>query len=219
MPTASLALTNRELLASLRGTVPPRGLSWTHNSPPLEALRGTDARSLFLGIATNITHADPDLSPFLRELGGVPLAIELIAYRATAHSSLHDLWREWVRRGIEIAIDPDVPPGRLTSVERSIDLSLRSRRIREEGRRLFSILGRLPGGISSADCEIILGVDLMDANEQILKTGLAFHHNGRIDLLPPIRDFASRRHAPSVEDLNVGRRHYLNLVSDEGPRF
>ena len=67
---------------------------------------------------------------FLDALGGVPLAVELVALRAAGETALRELWAEWQRRGVVLAAHPDLPPDhRLTSLTRSLDLSWQSRRL------------------------------------------------------------------------------------------
>jgi hypothetical protein len=138
------------LLCSYRGYTGPAAPAFPHQ-PVVPPLPDEAARRLFLELAPRIRPDDPHLAPFLRELGGVPLAIELLALRAAPHDALAELWDDWQRRGVELAKDPDLPGGRLTSLVRSIDLSWRSTKLHEEGRRLFRLLGALPAGMARED--------------------------------------------------------------------
>lgn len=203
------------LLASLRGGTAPASPAWSlvTELPPLAP---DDARALFLGIARKIRPDDPDLAPFLAELGGVPLAIELVGRRAEPLDRLTGLWRDWQRRGTELARDPDLPEERRTSVLRSVDLSLHSTRLHEEGRRLLALLGLSPAGMAREDREALLDDDATEAERQLLAIGLAVAADGRLDLLPPVRD-AVRRLAPA-EQAAVDRWccHYLRLVAKLG---
>jgi hypothetical protein len=141
------------LLCSYRGHTAPAALAFPHQPvvPPLPPLPPDAARRLFLELAPRTRPDDPHLEPFLLELGGVPLAIELVALRAAPHNTLADLWSDWQRLGVELARDPDLLEGRLTSLPRSIDLSWRSTRLHDEGRRLFRLLGALPAGMVRED--------------------------------------------------------------------
>jgi len=198
------------LLCSYRGHTAPAAPAFSHQ-PVLPPLPPDAARRLFLELAPRIRPDDPHLVPFLRELGGVPLAIELVALRAAPHDTLAELWGDWQRRGVELATDPDLPEGRLTSLVRSIDLSWRSTRLHDEGRRLFRLLGVLPAGMAREDRAALLGDDTTEAARQLLAIGLAVSSDGRLDLLPPVRDYARHRGTPERAEQALWVEHFLGL--------
>lgn len=206
------------LLVSLRGNVAPTGPAFAHQQV-LGPLPEDAAQRLFLDLARHIDPCDPALRPLLRDLGGVPLAIELIAIRAAPHSFLGDIWEEWQRRGIVLATHPDFQEGRMTSLVRSIDLSVQSPRLHAPGRRLFWLLGQLAGGMARVDAAILLDNDATEAKRQLLATGLAFSHGpDRMDLLPPVRQFARTILQVPVEDAqSPWCAHYLGLAAALGP--
>ena len=177
------------LLASFRGDETVHGAAWAprHTVRPLSE---ADSRALFFDIAQTIPDSDPHLPDLLSELGGVPLAICLIARRAARHTGLAELWAEWQTAGAAVARLPGAAQGRLTSVPRSIAFSLRSSRLTDPGQRLFRLLGCLPAGIAAADRQALLGGDSLTAFEQVLGVGLAIQRDGRLDLLPPVRRYA-----------------------------
>ena len=70
------------LLCSLRGTAAPASPRWTRPPTLLRPLPTDEARRLFLELAPGIAADDPHLAVFLEALGGVPLAVELVALRA-----------------------------------------------------------------------------------------------------------------------------------------
>ena len=211
---------NISLLASLRGTAPPPSPRWTRRPTTLQPLPEDEARRLFLDLAPNVAEDDPHLPRFLRALGGVPLAVELVALQAAGANTLRELWEEWQRRGPELAAHPDqTPDHRLTSLARSLDLSWQSRRLRDEGRRLFRLLGQLPAGISDDDRVALLGDASAEAARQLRAVGLAFERAGRIDLLPPVRDYARSVQPPDRVDVESWVRHYLSLAEDVGGRI
>jgi tetratricopeptide (TPR) repeat protein len=152
----------------------------------------------------------------LKALGGVPLAVELVALRAAGDTPLAELWSEWQRRGVRLAEHPDQDPGRLTSLGRSLDLSWNSRRLRDPGRRLFRFLGALPAGMADADRQTLFGADAAEAARQVSTVGLAFRKGGRLDLLPPVRDYARAAHPPEGDEPALWCRHYLGLARDTG---
>jgi len=206
------------LLCSYRGHTAPAAPAFPHQ-PVVPPLPDDAARRLFLELAPRIRPADPHLAPFLRDLGGVPLAIELVALRAAPHDTLAELWDDWQRRGVELAKDPDLPEGRLTSLPRSIDLSWRSTRLHEEGRGLFRMLGALPAGMAREDRAALLGDDATEAARQLLAIGLAVASEGRLDLLPPVRDAARRLAPATAAETDRWCRRYLGLLTELGPQI
>jgi hypothetical protein len=208
------------LLASLRGGVAPPSPRWTLRPTQLSPLGFDEAKRLFLELAPGIAADDPHLGEFLKQLGGVPLAVELVALRAGPDSDLGEVWGEWQRRRVALITHPDLPPEhRLTSLARSLDLSWRSPRLHDEGQRLFRLLGQVPAGIADADRAALLGDAASVAARQLRTVGLAFARDGRLDLLPPVRDYARGVHPPDGPDAELWARHYLALARDVGPRI
>jgi tetratricopeptide (TPR) repeat protein len=209
------------MIVALRGADVPLRPGWTMAPVRVEPLDRASSMKLFTSIADRISESDPHLLPLLDGLGGVPLAIELLAYRAAPYESLEDLWVEWKERGTSLARLPNAPApeGRLTSIERSIDLSLRSPRLRESGLALFRLLGALPAGLAPKDRTALLGSGGSEAAHQLLSVGLALQRRGRLDLLPPVRDMARRLHSLDGEEAKPWRLHYLHLAQEVGPRL
>lgn len=189
------------LLASQRGSQIIQGLAWTlvHR---LNVLERSDAAKLFLKIAHFKNPTDPFFSKFMGALGGLPLAIVLVALRAHGNSSLAKLWSEWVRIGTKLAGRPGFDPTRHTSLTVSIELSLNSPRLNEEAKRLFAILGRTPDGLSERERNMISGDGSFILEETLCWVGLAFDRDDRLRLLPPIREYARRLPLPPEDDLN-----------------
>lgn len=46
--------------------------------------------------------------------------------------------------------------------------------------------------------------------------GLAFARDGRLDLMPPVREHASRSYRPEGEDSERWQEHYLSLLRNQG---
>jgi tetratricopeptide (TPR) repeat protein len=211
-----LSVPSINILACIRGNVAPPLGSWTLPPIILLPLEDRHAAKLFLSVASNISSTDEALQLLLKELGGVPLAIQLTAYRAAPYKELTEILIEWQHRGILLASHPDLPATRLTSVERSIDLSLQSTRLRDEGRRLFQMLGQAPAGMSRDTRVAMLGVDAAEGGRQLLAIGLALERGDRLDLLPPVRDLARRINPLAEAECKKFRHHFLALVSSLG---
>jgi tetratricopeptide (TPR) repeat protein len=217
----SLAATpDVSLLASLRGRVAPLSPLWARQFR-LSDLEPEEARAMFRAHAPLVAEDDPHLARFLDELGGNPLAIQLVAGRAAAHETLADLWADWQALGPKLARNSEMPERhRHASLANSIEFSLASRRLDESGRRLFRLLGALPAGIAREDRVVLLGLEKgSDGADQLLRLGLAYTEHDRLDLLPPIRRHALARHAPQGEDAQGWARHLLQLTEELGERF
>jgi tetratricopeptide (TPR) repeat protein len=206
------------LLASIRGNEPPGGLRWTRQRT-LHPLEWPHDRDLFLDIAQDINADDPQLEPLLKELGGIPLAVELIAQQAAAHDTVSAILDEWRRVGSVLARRRGVEPSRLTSLEISLELSFNSQRLGDAGQRMFSILAQLPAGIAEEDVKALFEDTAFEARHGLLSCGLAFERAGRLDLLPPVRDHARRLHPPVESDAALWRNYFLTLARDRGARI
>jgi tetratricopeptide (TPR) repeat protein len=206
------------LLASIRGNEPPAGLRWTRQRT-MHPLESPFDRDLFLDIAQDIKADDPHLEPLLGELGGVPLVVELVALQAAAHDALSSSLDEWHRIGSTFARRRGIEPSRLTALDISLELSFNSQRLGESGRRLFSVLGQLPAGIGAEDLKTLFKDSTFEARHGLLACGLGFERNGRLDLLPPVRDHSRRFHAPLEADAVLWRNHFLALAQDHGDRL
>ena len=213
------ALPDLALLASLRGSEAPDSPAWSRILD-LEPLPRDAARGLFLTFARRIKPNDALLDRFLDALGDVPLAVELVARRAAPHTSLAGLWGDWQRRGVQLALHPNLKDAdRHSSLLRSIDLSLQSTRLRDEGCRLFRLLGLSPAGMAPDDRTAPLGDDATEAERQLLAIGLAVQRGDRLDLLPPVRDAVRHLALAVADERQSWCRHYLDLARKEGARI
>lgn len=200
------------LLASFRGIDRVGGIAWTLEHHVAE-LDDTDAADLFCRVAAKDFHTDPHFTDFIGALGGIPLAIELVAAHAHGRRSVADLWTQWQRIGSKLAAHPDYGADRLSSLPHSIELSLQSGRLDAEAHRLFKLLGQLPAGIAAEDRDSLIGDGGHAAAAALLRVGLAVERgDARLDLLPPIRDHAARRYPPVESDAAAWPTHYLRLA-------
>ena len=212
---AVAAIPGVALLASFRGRDRVGGPAWALVHP-VDRLKPPFDRDLFCRIARRAFDGDVHLPLFLTALEGIPLAIELVAARAHGRTSLAALWTQWTKIGSELAAHPDFDAGRLTSLPHSIELSLRSSRMTDVGHRLFRLLGQLPAGITAEDRDELLGADGFNAEEALLRIGLAVERANRLDLLSPVRDHARRQHAPQPPDDTAWPAWYLGLARRRG---
>ncbi len=210
------AISGLAILASFRGRDIVRGPAWALIHPITELDRPNSA-DLFCRVAQRDFSGDPYLDKFVEALGGIPLAIELVAGRAGGETPLAGVWDQWTRYGTEFAINPDFDGDRLSSLPRSIELSLQSSRMNDDAWGLFRLLGQLPAGIGPDDRDILIGKTEFDAAHRLARIGLAVERNGRLDLLPPIREHAARFHPPWGAP--KWPEHYLALCADVADKF
>jgi tetratricopeptide (TPR) repeat protein len=199
------------IIASMRGREPPNNIRWTLQRH-IRQLDESHARQIFLAIAPSISPEDLNLSPLLHELGGIPLAIELTACRARVFNTLDEIWQNWRKKGVAIARTRNTEVSRLTSLEKSIHLSLTSPRLGSASLKLFRLLGQLPGGVAPEDVDALFGDEAFDAKSDLLGLDLVIERDTRLDLLPPIRDYAQRHYAAERQERDRCYSHYLRLA-------
>jgi len=166
-------------------------------------------RKIFLTHAENLKPDQAELDTFLAELGGLPLAIYLVARKADALGDFSSLKTLWERKKTEVL---RVGSG---AAEESLALVLQVSmdQILQNGRKLASILGLLPGGMSRADLVHLLPENWPEALEQLAEVGLIQAKPGRLTTLEPIREYFAEQvpaGEPRKEELFV---HYLGLAA------
>jgi transcriptional regulator with XRE-family HTH domain/tetratricopeptide (TPR) repeat protein len=212
---ADVASTPRlSICVTLRGAEAPRRPAWTYHRK-LEPLDRAESSALFREIAPLIHEDDPLLAQLVIELGGLPLAIELLAWLAAPDSSLRSVWTQWTAAGPAIADARKPEAHRHASLARSIEISLASGRMSEAGRRAFRLLCALPAGVAPEDEAALLG---FTGSRELLAVALARRRDGRLDLLPPIRRHGSETSAPHAEEARAWVGHVLTLLCQEGEK-
>ncbi len=164
---------------------------------------------LFLREAGERYATDPDLDALLGPLGGVPLAIELMAWRIEDTGNARRLLALWQSQRTAAARTGAGDDRRL-SLAVSIELSLASPRLGGAGRRLFLMLGRLPDGLAREDIDELLGADAVDAAAGLRKVGLVRPSDDRASMLPPIREHAAGKELDADDEARL-IAHFLVL--------
>ncbi len=213
------AIPELSLFASLRsGSEVPGGARWEPIF--LQPLKDHDARRLLFDIAQQLQTDDPLVNEFLELMGGIPLAIELVARRIGQGKQLDVFLDEWNVVGTKLATRLNPREHRLDSLPISIEISFRSPRLTANSRLLFSLLGQLPAGINREDQRSLLGVIAGQAVDELIAVGLAYRNDtARVEMLPPIREHSRRCHAPQEDLSRAWIRHYLSLARDLGERI
>jgi tetratricopeptide (TPR) repeat protein len=203
------------LVATVRGTARPKGLRW-RDVDPLTPLALPDARAMFLAVAGGSFASDPELDGLLEAVDRLPLAVELLAYNAEGEADLSGLRLRWNE---ERAALLQRPGGfrRELSLAASLELSLASPLMTDEGRRLLKLLGRLPDGAANPHLDQLLPGIARRAANVLRQLALAFDdETGRLRCLAPIREHVSLEHPPIPSDLQNAVRFYMKLVARIG---
>jgi hypothetical protein len=198
------------LFASIRGSERPGRVRW-RRPDELAPLDEADAAALFLAVTEGEGAGDPVLPILLALLGGLPLAIDLVARRLEEAGSVERLRTDWQRqrtRAASIGSGDD----RELSLHASIELSLASPRLTTAGRRLFAMMGHLPDGLAEPDAEALLGPEGATAATGLRRVGLARLEGGRLRMLVPVREHAGSSTQHDPEDPIRLRDHFLGLA-------
>jgi len=201
------------LVASLRGRQRPFGLAW-RDAVDIPPLGTAETRKVFLAVAGQSFEDDPRLDELVAAQDGLPLTTTLLAYLAEGEPNLAGLWRQWTQR--RVALLRRGTGRQELSAAVSFDLSINSRRMTDEARRLLSLLGVLPEGIAHDDLEPLLPGTGEEAARTLRKVGLAFDEAARLRVLQPIRDHVQAAHEPSPDDLAQAVAHYGELARQLG---
>lgn len=203
------------LVASLRGVERPGGPAWG-STVVLSPLPEPEARGLFLSIAGK--HFDTaGLDAVLAEMGGVPLAIELLAHVAEGEPDAASLGARWRAERVQL-LEKGRADHRLLSVGVSVEASWGGPLMTVGAQRLLSMLGALPDGVAHCDlAPLMAGVGAAGANV-LRRRGLAFDESVRLRTYPPIRHHMAVAHPPTDEDLHQAAHHYARLAIDLGQR-
>jgi tetratricopeptide (TPR) repeat protein len=198
------------LAASIRGAERPQGPDWREAIwiGPLSLPAAQDA---FLAVAGRRFKDDPDLDRLLEAVDRLPLAVTLLACQAEADPDLAGLWSRWQKERTELLRRGD-GTGRLTSLEVSLETSIKSPRMTETARGLLSLLGILPDGIAHEDLPALIPDGVEVAANALRRVGLAFSQSSRLRMLAPVREHIGLKHPPSEEHLDQARLHYLKLA-------
>src|SRR5262249_13422461 len=185
------------LVVSMREGEAPAGPRWG-SAIRLEPLGADSARVLFLEIAGQ-RFDQPGLDSLLGEIGGIPLGIELLAYNAEGEQNFGTLARYWQRER-SLLLRRASADSRQLSVLVSFELSWNGKLMTDPARRLLTVLGRLPDGISRDDLEGLLPGEGDAAARTLKARGLAFYQAGRVRTHPLWRHHVAGRHLPEEAD-------------------
>jgi tetratricopeptide (TPR) repeat protein len=188
------------LVVSLRGQRRPGAVAW-HEPILVDSLDGSAAADTFCKIAGKNHRSDPALHSLLAPLAGVPLAITLLAGAAEGND-LENVLCEWQSRRTAM----------LSEWEASLKLSMASKRMTPEARRLGALVAALPDGIAQRELEALMPGAGAQAAGKLAQVGLSSFESGRLRMLAPVREYLAQTHPPSEEDLNRAMKYYGDLA-------
>jgi tetratricopeptide (TPR) repeat protein len=198
------------LVATLRGDQLPSGVRWKRlRIGPLDS---DDAQRVFLGVAGDRYQDDPHLDDLVTTLGGVPLALERLAYLAEPAEDLQSLL-EQTKAALERAKGhADVP------VRAALELSLRDPRLTPDGLRLLHVLALLPDGLPHERVtELLRGIDAEKTMALVQRVGLAHDDSRRVRARQEVREHLLGQPVLDPGDLDVLVRSVLTHVAAYGP--
>ncbi|WP_437563637.1 tetratricopeptide repeat protein [Sorangium sp. So ce542] len=209
------AVPQLSLVASVRGAGRPGRVAWSA-SLELLPLGPAEAEAVFCSIAGEEHRGKRALSELLALQEGVPLAIALLAHAAQGND-LVNLKAEWEARRTAVLEREGGARDRLRSWRASLELSIGSRRMTAEARRLLGVLGVLPDGIAQRDLAAILPDAGPAAARVLAQLRLVYFEGGRMKMLSPVREYVKAAYPPAAEDLGRTMEHYGELARTLGP--
>ncbi|MEK6322387.1 MAG: tetratricopeptide repeat protein [Acidobacteriota bacterium] len=200
------------LIASLRGSQRPAGVTWREPLLP-QPLKLPAARDAFLAIAGKGLEADPRLDELLNGVDCVPIAITLLAHQAEGEPTLETLYQRWQRERTAMLQRADARD-RLTNIELSYELSLHGPRMTDGARQVLSMLALLPNGLALTDVGEIMPDGGDAAAMTARKAGLIQDEAGRVRLLAPLREYLRRKYQAENSDRDRLVAHFVELASE-----
>jgi hypothetical protein len=212
IPQVAVAITSR-------GTARPAGLRW-RDFAMLSPLPLKYSKRQFLAVAGPRFAADPRLDQLLDDLGGVPLAVELMAYAAQDQPDLAEVAERWRQKRTEILQRGGASRDLSTAV--SLEASIAGPLMTTPAKRLLSLLGVLPDGICREDLAELLPGSGLAAAAVLRQLGLTFDEGDRLHTLTPVGEYVAAAYPPQPADLRRAVSHYGQLAAttkreEDGP--
>jgi tetratricopeptide (TPR) repeat protein len=176
----------------------PGSLRW--HDVHLSILPRQDARQLFCQVAGSHLGEDPALDSLLDQLDGWPLGIELLGYAAQGQPHLTDLAARYRREHAAILERMGGGSNEFSAIS-AIEVSIGNPRLTDAGRRLLTVLARLPAGVDHGDVGALLAEDGGAAAANLRQIGLAVDEGSRLRLLAPMREQVAQVSAVTPEDI------------------
>lgn len=198
------------LIITMRLSDRPEGVRW-RETLKIDRLELKASREVFLAIAGKEFEKDSLLDTLCNVMGGVPLAINLMAHVAEGEPNLKGIWKRWEKERTSM-LKYGAADDRLTNIEISYKLSINGPRMVSYAQRLLSILAYLPDGLAHCDIEAVLPNKSAQAASVLRKVGLAFDESDRLRLLAPLREYVRKHHGHDKKNKDRLMYHYVHLI-------
>jgi serine/threonine protein kinase/tetratricopeptide (TPR) repeat protein len=209
-----IAIPDVWLMVGIQGHEAPRGLDWARRMEP-HRLTPAQSRTLFCRIAGIEPDRAEPMDAVLRELDGVPHAIELLAHQAEADDDLSSLAERWSRQRTTL-LQRGIGTTRQTNIAISYEFALASPAMSAGALQMLRILASLPSGLANGDVPIAMeevsGVTAQDAASTLKRCALAFAEADRLRLLAPLREHVLKAHPASVTELKPLQDRFLRMA-------
>jgi len=225
------AVNHVTLIITMRGTASPLGVSWTPPStlPVLSPLSLEGAQSVFHAITGKSEHKH-EIDLLLMELDCVPLAVVLLGQLAK-YQSISSLLQQWRTHKTGLLHDQGPNSDRLTSIEISISLSLKSSSMAVQGPdagKLLALISHLPDGVLKWE-ERLENLTVLKNIPQIVGTltrvALAYiDMSGTLKVLSPVRQYMLKKEMVEFDHIAILEKWYINFIDQYsktplGPTF
>ncbi|KAF5356577.1 hypothetical protein D9758_008243 [Tetrapyrgos nigripes] len=188
-------------IVTMRGMEGPGDIAWKIlGESQIPTLSREAAREAFYQISRKIKTEDNSekINHLTEQLDCVPLAIKLIAQLAKK-IGIEGLSKMWKESKTKVLLEPGTQPGKLTSVEYSIELSVKL--LDDSTKGLLRALSHLPNGVPH--WKQILNNMLPDVPElelkvfQLLDCSLVLDKSDALMMLAPVREYICARYSIS----------------------
>ncbi|KAE9397063.1 TPR-like protein [Gymnopus androsaceus JB14] len=212
------------VLLTMRGADAPGDIHWDILGSPegIPTLSLDAAVEAFCDVSRKIYSLEDivqHLQPLLQELDCMPLAVTLIAHQAQ-RVSLPQLMKMWMSRGTAMLKKVGAKDSRLTSIEYSIDLTLKIVLNSPGGTcvELLPVLSYLPNGVplwSGVLKEIVSNSNDVDMQAlSLVNSSLVYLENDGLKMLSPIREYLQHIYPIQPNELDKIEKFYLDYIAN-----
>ncbi len=210
-------LDNLVLLVAFRGSHTRFDLEW-HEPFHVLPFDPREARETFLYVAGKRHEADPFARRLLEAVDGVPFAVIVFGHLAQSEPDLRGLWDAWCKRRTRVLETPEVVR-KFEVMAASFEVSIGSRFVDEQARRLLGLLGRLPDGLIEKEITVMCPGIATTACGSLRRAGLILPNERSLRLHGVLREYVREKHPPCPDDLRCILEYYATLARQEADEF